>query len=331
MGSDIPEVSVLMPVYNGGTYLSVAIESILVQSFQDFELIVIDDGSTDNSWSVITSFEDERIVASRNPTNLGLSRTLNLCAQRARGNFLARHDQDDISHVDRFQHQVRHLHDHSNLVAVGTWATFRVLTPFGHIDRSPRQQHPVSDPDIRLLLSWNNPFIHGSVMMRHSAFKECGGYSEDVSLTPPEDYELWTRLGELGAFANIPKQLLIYQINPDGMSKTRSEEIFSKLRTISTLYVQRSTTRLITQSAATSIAILNGRSHPEMGFRDFLNAHHLVLVLARAVRLHCGVWPSNQMRRALVTICLTHLRTMMRKQRAFEWLIRLTRRLRKRE
>ena len=198
--------------------------------------------------------------------------------------YLARHDQDDVSHTDRLRHQIAFLSDNPDTVVVGTWVNHRSYDSVGYRDKRPRRQHPVSDSNIRLLLCWNSPFVHGSVMMRRSAFDECGRYSESSLLTPPEDYELWVRMSKFGRLANIPKRLLTYQVNPDGMSYRRSEEIGRKLLLTSRPYVSEITAEPMPQTLDSSLAILNGKHSSTFGLHDYLRASHLVVMLSKSIK-----------------------------------------------
>lgn len=297
----------LLPVYNGEKYLSLAIESVLHQSYSNLELIIVDDASTDESWNIICGFSDSKLLTTRNHQNVGLSRTLNIAANMASGKYLARHDQDDISHRHRIRHQVQFLDTNPNVVAVGTWVQLRRYFDSTFQDHVPRRQHPTTDPNIRLLLTWNSPFVHGSTMMRRVAFEKCGGYSQDNDITPPEDYELWTRMSALGDLANISTPLLTYQVNPNGMSQNQSEEIFAKLTTISQGFINQILGTRLKTSVATSLTILNGRPRSDLCFRDFVKADQLVLALAKVITEQRSRVPLRQLTRALRTIHFVQL------------------------
>lgn len=307
------KVSVLMPVYNGAMHLELAIHSVLCQSFQNFELVIIDDASTDDTWKILSTFTDDRILFKRNHHNLGISRSLNIAGQLASGTYLARHDQDDISHKHRIRHQVEFLNANPNVVAVGTWIRLRRYYGSTFHDSLPRRQHPVSDANIRLLLMWNNPFVHGSVMMRRIAFEKCGGYLEDINITPPEDYELWTRMSALGEFANIPIPLLTYQINPIGMSQTRSEEIFAKSIFISQNFIKDLLGEKLESSVKTSLTIINGKPHSGLSFHDFVQADCLVIALAKLLAKQRRRVPLRQLIHSIQTIHFVQLGQLIQK------------------
>lgn len=211
----LPKISVILPVYNGLHYLEEAINSVLGQSFKDFELIIINDGSTDGSERVIEKFDDPRIRYFKQE-NHGLPATLNIAIIHARGQYIARQDQDDICLPLRFQKQVEFLNAHPDVGMVGTcaeiWAgnerTDRVLT------------HPTDEASLRFGLLFNNLFVHSSIMIRRSVFEQVGAYSEDKSRQPPEDYELWSRVMKKFKVANLPEVLMVYREVPNSMSRT---------------------------------------------------------------------------------------------------------------
>jgi len=315
---------VLLPVYNGAKHLSLAIDSVLQQSYSNLELIIVDDASTDESWNIICAFSDNRLITVRNRQNVGLSGSLNIASNIATGRYLARHDQDDISYRHRIQYQVQFLNANPNIVAVGTWVQLRRYFDSTFQDYVPRRQHPTTDHNIRLLLSWNNPFIHGSMMIRRDAFNTCGGYSQNNDITPPEDYELWTRMSTLGEFANLPMQLLTYQINPAGMSQTRSKEIFAKSIATSQCYISDLLCGQHNSIYYTSLTILNGRPDSDLHFHDYLMADRLVVSLAKAIAKQRGRFPLSQLVRAVKTVHLVQLSQTVSKH---PWLYKIARRI----
>jgi hypothetical protein len=216
-----------LPVYNGLPYLHEAISSILSQSFTDFELIVIDDGSVDGSASVLEEFDDQRLRFLRQD-NQGLARTLNHGISLARGTYVARQDQDDLSHPDRLFLQVAHMEAHQDCVLVGSWA--QIMEVDRLVDRFHR--HPVDEPTLRYQLLFNNPFVHSSVLLRRSALQQVGGYTTDPARQPPEDYELWSRLSRIGSVGNVGQVLLVYREIPGSMSRVGPSPFRSRLITI---------------------------------------------------------------------------------------------------
>lgn len=201
-----PLVSVLLPVYNGSRYIQAAVESILQQSWTDFELIIINDGSTDDTDKIVACCADPRIKYVEQD-NAGLSATLNRAISMARGRYLARQDSDDVSLPERFAKQIAFLEANPACGMVGTWAEI------WQEDRKSERvhRHPSADGVLKFELLFNNPFVHSSVMMRHEAVEAVGPYLCDRSRQLPEDYELWSRISRHYQVANIPEVLHIYR------------------------------------------------------------------------------------------------------------------------
>ena len=191
-----------MPVHNGEPYLGAAIESILRQSFADFELLIIDDGSTDHSYEIARTYADPRIRLLRNPQNLRLIATLNRGLEEARGKYVARMDADDISLPQRLQAQVAFLDRHAEVGALGS--AVQVIGADGGPDVQVR--FPDSHVLIRWALLFASPIAHPAVMMRKALVKRLGGYRAHA--VHCEDYDLWWRaIGET-RLANLDDVLL---------------------------------------------------------------------------------------------------------------------------
>ncbi len=227
-------VSVILPIYNGQKYLKESIDSILTQTYHNLELIIINDGSTDNSEAVIQSFNDPRIRYYKQ-INHGLAFTLNRAIDVANGRYIARQDQDDLSRPNRLEKQVAFLEAHPTYGVVGTWANILVenkLTNRSH-------NHPTTNADIKFALLFDNPFVHSSVMMRKNIVNSVGGYSIDPSRQPPEDYELWSRLFNQCDFANIGEYLLKYRETHGSMSRVVPDPFSQKVIQISAENIAR--------------------------------------------------------------------------------------------
>lgn len=199
-----PKVSVVMPVYNGGKYLHEAIESILAQTFTDFEFIVIDDGSTDNSYDIAAAFSDGRIRLVRQESNLGLVSALNLGLILARGEYVARMDADDISLPERLLIQVDFMDANPAVGVCGSW-----LQVFSSTDRTAWYS-PISHNEIYARLLFESALFHPTVFMRKS-FLDAHNILYKSDFRTAEDYELWSRCITLCRFANIGKVLLHYR------------------------------------------------------------------------------------------------------------------------
>jgi cellulose synthase/poly-beta-1,6-N-acetylglucosamine synthase-like glycosyltransferase len=209
-----PAISVLLPVYNGSAYLLDSLESMLCQSFRNFELIVIDDGSRDDSAQIVQRLGDPRIRFYRQE-NRGLAATLNRAIELSKAEYLARQDQDDLSLPERLEKQYNYVASHPQCALVGTWAN--IVSGTERTGRAHR--HAAEDHHLKFDLLFDNPFVHSSVMLRKSAVESVGLYSTDSSRQPPEDYELWSRLARRYEVANIPEALHIYREIPTSMSR----------------------------------------------------------------------------------------------------------------
>lgn len=225
----MPEVSVLLPVYNGAKFLPPAIHSILNQTHRDFELIIINDGSSDDSAQVIRNFSDSRIRFI-SQENQGLPATLNRGIREARGEIIFRQDQDDISHPERISRQIQYFNNNPDGVLLGTWA--RILNADGR-NSGRTHKHPESDKAIRAFMCRDNPFVHSSTAFRKGAALAAGCYATDKNRQPPEDYEFWSRLIRQGKAANIPEFLLDYREVPTSMSRTGVNPFLEKVILIS--------------------------------------------------------------------------------------------------
>lgn len=214
-----PTVSVILSVFNGERYLQEAIDSILDQTFKDFEFIIVNDGSTDASTSILKCYDDPRIIHVSNSTNQGLIASLNKGLSRASGQFIARQDADDISFPNRLEEQVKTFNESPQLVLVGS--------NYHHIDKTGRQirlrSTPLNDTEIRWHLLFENPFAHGSVMMRANILHRHGLlYNKDI--LHAEDFDLWSRLLHYGMGKNIEQPLVKIRCHDERISMVYASE-----------------------------------------------------------------------------------------------------------
>jgi glycosyltransferase involved in cell wall biosynthesis len=219
-----PVTTVLMPVFNGSQYLRDAMASILSQTFTRFEFLIIDDGSSDDSVTIIKSFSDPRIRLVMNGTNLGLIETLNKGLLLARGRYVARMDCDDISHSERLALQVSYMDKHDNVAVCGCW-----IKAFG----SQRfvNRYPLTDDLIRAQLLFENALAHPSVMMRRDVFL-AERLFYDAGTMRAEDYDLWTRVPTSFKLANLNRILLYYRQHQQQVSAAFLSEQSDITRTI---------------------------------------------------------------------------------------------------
>ncbi|HEV2292222.1 MAG TPA: glycosyltransferase [Tepidisphaeraceae bacterium] len=217
-----PAISVVMSVYNGERYVAEAVESVLGQTFADFEFILMDDGSTDGSPALLKQYaqRDPRVRLVSRP-NRGLTKTLNEGLGLARGQFVARMDADDVSLPSRFEKQIAFLRAHPDCVCVGT----RVLRIDPHGSPLSESDHKLTHEEIdrQLMeegLGW--AITHPAAMMRGDAVMRIGGYREQFRTS--QDLDLWLRLAEVGRLANLPDVLLKYRYHPQSVGFTKFEE-----------------------------------------------------------------------------------------------------------
>ena len=213
VGDDMPKISVLMSTYNDAEYIREAVESILKQSFTDFEFLIIDDVSSDNTVDIISSFKDPRIKLIRNEVNRGLTCNLNVLLEMAKGEYIARMDGDDISHPDRFEKQVKYLDQNPDVYLVGT-----DVHSFGATDLYWRLPDDSDELKIRMLL--RPVFAHPSFMFRRTLIDEDIRYDE--SFRSAQDYELASRLARDYKIGRVQQILLEYRVHEKQISQTQN-------------------------------------------------------------------------------------------------------------
>lgn len=226
---NVPLVSVVMPVYNGQKYISESIESILLQVFSDFELIIIDDGSTDNTYSIIEQYakKDSRIHSYRNSDNLGIAASLNIGLKLARSSLIARMDADDIAYPHRLTCQYALMQSHPDVAICGS--ALRVYEQPSNVWRPP-----VTHEEISTRLLFECSLCHPTIIYRKEIILDrLGGYQAEFNNC--EDYELWQRASQLSSikFANISEPLLSYRIHPSvnrKAYKTKQQELANRVR-----------------------------------------------------------------------------------------------------
>jgi glycosyltransferase involved in cell wall biosynthesis len=211
-----PKISIVLAVYNGANFVSEAVKSILNQTFSDFELIIINDGSSDNSERVLNFFNDPRIIRIKNERNLGLIRSLNAGIKIARGEYIARMDADDVSIQNRLEKQVEFLENNKNIGVLGT--AVYCIDKKGLIISELIQ--PLSHEAIIWKMCFECALIHPTVMMRRNILPEDGPYS--LEFRHIEDTELWMRLAEKVRFANLPDILHKYRLHSSSIGSLQS-------------------------------------------------------------------------------------------------------------
>jgi glycosyltransferase involved in cell wall biosynthesis len=228
-----PLVSVLMSVHNDLQYLRESVDSILNQTFSDFEFILIDDGSTDGSGDFLKSLQDPRVKLLVNHSNIGLTASLNFGLDLARGKYLARMDADDISEPQRLERQVNFLESHSQIGIVG--CSRHLIDEDGKtVAIAPAIEDDLS---IRWKCLMGNPFAHPTVMIRRQVLLD-NALRYDPSFRTAQDYELWTRLLPCTQAANIAEPLLRYRLR-NGISRVSKAQQVANHDRIIRLAIQR--------------------------------------------------------------------------------------------
>lgn len=213
-------ISVVMAVYNGAEYLEVAIDSILKQTYSNFEFIIINDGSTDDTAQILRRYEqlDERIAV-YTQVNQGLPKSLNRGLQLAQGQYIARMDADDISLPERFAKQVEFMETHSDIGICGTW-----IKTISEVGSTCINQYPSSHDAIQYWLLFGTGLSHPTVMLRRKLLEQYG-LQYNPAFTYCQDFELWVRSSDYTRLANIPEVLLLYRVHPQQMGQSYSIKI----------------------------------------------------------------------------------------------------------
>lgn len=225
-----PKISVLMPVYNCRPFIEESVNSILNQTFNDFEFIIIDDCSTDGTYEYLLTVTDPRIILNRKAKNSGYTYSLNMGIEMANGIYIARMDGDDISLPDRFEKQVTFMDQNLDVIACG--GGYKAIgSDFTFIPKT-------SNDDIMIELLSYSPMAHPTIFFRTNVLKKNNiGY--EVVYEPAEDYKMWTTLSEYGKLANLSAILLHYRIHPNQISNLKTKIQSKNTRLITFEYVKK--------------------------------------------------------------------------------------------
>ena len=228
-----PTVSVLMPVYNGERYLRAAVDSILAQSFADFEFLIVDDGSTDGTRAILDGIGDPRLKVIANARNLGVTETLNAGLEAVRGRYVARIDADDVARPERLAEQVAFMEANPDVVLLGS-GYVSVDDDGNEVERVAR---PMADAEFRWTALLHSPVIHPSVMFRASLTGERGlrydGHAD------AEDYDMWLRMLEVGAGARLGRPLVTWRRHAGAIGVVRRRRQMATTIAIAQANVER--------------------------------------------------------------------------------------------
>lgn len=263
-----PEISVIMSVYNGEKYLAEAIESLINQSFSDWELVVIDDCSTDSTGEILRHYSevDGRIIVHTNETNLKLPSSLNKAIALSRGKYIARMDADDICMPERFEKQYDFMKKNPDIAL----SSCRFLTLKNGVYSSGGCGGRCDSDAIRAMLLTANPILHPGVIAKADVMKEL---MYDTSLTCTEDLELWTRMADKNLKMQIlPEYLLIYRLHDKQITSTTLERQHSEVVKIQTGYLEKLTGSLSEDMKRFYITGIYFRENPDTEkFREFFD------------------------------------------------------------
>lgn len=251
-----PSVSVLMAVFNGLPYLQDALDSLFTQTLRDFEVIVVDDASTDGSWELVTSMmkSNPRIRGFRNPVNQGLAGSLNRGLAECRAQLIARADADDVFKPGRLTAQVAYLREHPEVGVLGTAVSF--IDSHGNPIARKLNFFPITHEQILLQSLLGCCLWHTTVMFRKAVVDSVGGY--DLAYTKgPEDYDLWSRLLEKTEFANLADPLASQRLHESSITATWNSG-FQMYCEVSRKLVSNWLGRSVTEEEATAAVTLSG-------------------------------------------------------------------------
>lgn len=306
-----PKVTVLMPVHNGEKYLREAVDSILGQTFRDFEYIVVDDASTDRSYEIARSYTDPRVVLVRNERNLGLTVSLNRGLELARGEYVARMDCDDVSLPERLERQVAFMDAHPDVGACSTWSLD--IDHAGNV--IGRRELPVGE-ELNNFYWRRSPLIHPAAMFR---FDREDGPRYDPACRYAQDYDLWFRIRVRRRLANLPEHLLLYRVHDESITGSRFD---AQLRSCYEVFCRHTGTSAISFEA---FLALTGRSWE----LDPLRRAFAMMRLARRLRAPYRLYFTDDLDYARTWLysrrtynAVAHTRAYTAARAAFQWVAR---------
>jgi len=220
-----PLVSIVIPLDNGEKYLAECLDSVFAQTYPNWELVIINDGSSDGTENVILRYQDKRIKYLPNHTNKGIIFSLNRGLQESNGVYIARLDADDVALPSRIEKQVEFLTKNPEYVMCGTY--FQTIDSSGRFLK--KVEFPANNRDAQSFLLLHNCFCHSSIMMRTNIAKELR-YDENFQIC--EDYDLWVRISRIGKIINLPEFTTLYRVHENNISTRKSEIMFMHVNEI---------------------------------------------------------------------------------------------------
>ncbi len=221
-----PKITVLMSVHKGEKYLREAVDSILNQTFKDFEFLIINDGSTDRTAEILQSYHNSRIRIINNEKNMGLTKSLNKGLRLAKGEYIARMDADDISYPNRLEVQYEYMEKNPDVGIVGSWND--VIDNVGN--RTDFWKCNYSSEDIYYILNFRNCLTHCSILFKKELVINNGGYNETIKNA--QDYELWSRISKVTKIHQIQKVLVKWRITNNSISSKRRSSQTETVKTV---------------------------------------------------------------------------------------------------
>jgi len=208
-----PKVSVIMSVYNGMPFLEEAVKSVLGQTYKNFEFIIIDDASTDESWNYLQKLRDKRVKITKNEKNMGLAASLNIALKRAQGDYVARMDADDVSLPKRFQVQIEYMQLNPLVDMCGTWVD--LIDKEGNV--LGEKKYPTTNKAIKKSLVYYSPIVHPTLIIKSNVLRQLNGYNPKFDMA--EDYELLSRAKNKFRMSNVPQKLLLWRLEEERRSR----------------------------------------------------------------------------------------------------------------
>lgn len=307
-----PKVTVFIPVHNREHYIRVAVNSILAQTFEDFELVVVDDGSTDRTAEVLAGYSDPRLQVLRNPANLGIPASRNRGLEAARGEYIALLDSDDHAYPDRLARQVKYLDANPEITQVGSWCSF--MDSEGRMLDKVRRQ-PLRPDDIHAHLLFHCPVINRTVMARTAALQEVG---YDTDFPRCQDYDMHSRLVIAGhSLANLPDILVCGREHPGRFTGQTSDlgrdrKIAVYRRMLARIDIEANDEELGRHHALTRPA------EKPVGAEEYLEWAEAWLWRIKQANRTCPVYPEPSLSRALGAVwtlnCWRARRTLGRRK-----------------